>query len=863
MAICFVFFLFLPIITKIMRHITIDYGIDLGTTNSSICRMSEGIPTIIRSDNGMETMPSCVSFKKNGNISVGYSAFSDLGNSRLRALKRKSIATTYSCIEFKRYMGSDKSYSYADHNWSPEELSAEVLKTLCSFVTDDEVKSAVITVPAKFTVNQKDATLQAAHLAGIDQVELIQEPIAASMAYGLKAEDKNGIWMVFDFGGGTLDVALVHVTDGIMQVFDTEGDNYLGGKNLDEAIVSKILLPELTSRFVIDLSNLEIKTMFTDALKVVAEKLKNSLSYKDSETVCLEAGDWGEDADGEEIELDIEVTRKQVESAIEPILQKAVDVCKTLMIRNNIGYDKLSHLILIGGPTYIPLLRKMLREQVTQNVETRIDPMTAVAQGASIFASTLPVKRDLYAEDMDTDISLDVEFEGTSVEMETYVTVKPPRCEDNLEVSLIRRSDGWSSGYSKIGEKGGLVIAELLPNMPNVFRISAKIGDDEVRCFPSEITIVQGTKTGSAILPYNIGIEVFNPKRNKRVFTALTGLEKNRPLPAHGTVYGLKTMADIHGGDEMDNLRIAIYQGDDNAEGKTAALYEYVSDVLISGDDIASYIPEGSHLNVEINVDRSEMMSVVCEFPQSGQRVEKRLDTSKRQSDRSIAYLQDLIYRAYTQLRELTAELGDSDISLNLLHQIKQVEGALNAGGQSKQIEQHIKEVMRKLEEYSNDSEWELCLAALQRAFFSLQIEAAKRSDNEVAKKITESFGIQVERMIALKDERKAKYLQHQIEEYEYALCQADIYRNYIRNADANFSSIKWTNGQRAQQLVIEGMAILNKDPHAPLEHTRVIVETLLSLIKRKKVRSTDSSSGSAETSGGTGRLSKYDIPSM
>ena len=216
-----------------MKHITIDYGIDLGTTNSAICRMEQGVPAIIRSDCGMETMPSCVSFKKGGTIRIGQSAYTDLGKDKLRALKKKSAMASNSCIEFKRYMGSDITFSNAnaEHQWSPEELSAQILKTLCSFVSDDEVKAAVITVPAKFTVNQKDATLEAARLAGIKQVELLQEPIAASIAYGLKAEDKNGIWMVFDFGGGTLDVALVHVSDGIMQVFDTEGDNYLGGKN--------------------------------------------------------------------------------------------------------------------------------------------------------------------------------------------------------------------------------------------------------------------------------------------------------------------------------------------------------------------------------------------------------------------------------------------------------------------------------------------------------------------------------------------------------------------------------------------------------------------------------------------------------
>lgn len=838
-----------------MKHITIDYGIDLGTTNSSICRITEGVPEIIRSDNGMETMPSCVSFKKNGSINVGYSAYADLGNSRLRALKRKSAAASGSCIEFKRYMGSDKHYSFADHDWSPEELSAQVLKTLCSFVMDDEVKSAVITVPAKFTVNQKDATLQAAHLAGIEQVELLQEPIAASMAYGLKAEDKNGTWMVFDFGGGTLDVALIHVSDGIMQVFDTEGDNYLGGKNLDEVIVSKILLPEVLSRYVIDISDTETRTLLSEALKVVAEKVKNSLSYKESETVSLEAGDWGEDEDGEEIELEMVVTRAQMESVIRPILQKAVDVCKALMLRNGLGYGQLSHLILIGGPTYIPLLRQMLREQVTENVETRIDPMTAVAQGASIYASTLPAVRNLYADDTDADIDLIVDFEATAVDPETYITIHTDRPYDDLEACVIRRSDGWDSGYSKIGEKGGLIIAELLPDRPNVFRISAKVGGIPARCFPAEITIVHGAKTGSAILPYNIGIEVYNPRRKRRVFTSLTGLEKNRPLPARGIVYGLKTMEDIHAGAEEDILRIAIYQGDDNAEGKTAALYEYVSDVVITGDDMASYIPQGSHLNVEINVDRSEMMCVSCEFPQSGQKVEKRLDTSKRQPDQSAEYLHTLLSDASSQVRELSDKLGHNELSRELSDRIRNLEDTLNAGGQSKQIEQHIKEILRQVEDFANDSQWDICLAALRKAFFSLQIEAARRKNDETVARMMESFSIQMERVAELKDESRAKFLQHEIEEYEYAICKEEIYRNFIRNVNASFSMKNWTDPTLAQMLVLEGMAILNSNPSAPLEDTRDVVERLNGMMIREDVEYRNTSPGT--------RITKHDIPSM
>lgn len=819
-----------------MKHITIDYGIDLGTTNSAICRMEHGEPVIIRSDSGMETMPSCVSFKKGGTIRIGQSAYADLGNDKLRALKKKSAMASNSCIEFKRYMGSDKRFSNAnaEHPWSPEELSAQIVKTLCSFVSDDKVKAAVITVPAKFTVNQKDATLEAARLAGIGQVELLQEPIAASIAYGLKADDKNGIWMVFDFGGGTLDVALVHVSDGIMQVFDTEGDNYLGGKNVDEAIVSKIILPQITRKYALDLSDNEQYKLLTEALKVEAEKAKHKLSYSDSDTIYLEAGDWGEDEDGEEIELEITISRQELEDAIKPILQKAVDICKTLMLRNNIPYGKLSHLILIGGPTFMPLLRKMLREQVTENVGTGINPMTAVATGAAIYASTIPMKID--ENDIEDDVlQLSVDFESTTVDTQVFIPVKPKKFTQNLKVKMIRRADGMESILVPIIEQGGLIELDLIPKQPNTFRIVAYVNDVEVKCFPSELTIVQGTKAGTAILPYNIGIEVYNPKKNRCIFTAFTGLEKNRPLPAVGTVYGLKTLSDLHPGKEDDIVRIAVYQGDDSAEGKTAALFEYVSDVIVSGEDIISFIPQGSLVNIKIDVNRSEMMTIVADFPESGQKVEKHLDTSRRQEIKDFDYLKTQIMRATSQLNFLKETIDDTEEIIRINNQIQQIDDALNSGAQHKQIEQHLKEVLRSIEDYEMATEWDRERVKLQRALMSLQISVASRKDSS-ANRMVESFIAQVDRTIALKDILRARTLHVQIENYEYSLRQDEIYRNFIRWVDCDFCSLKWVNPKTAQELIRNAKDILKDDPEAPLSKTKDIAERIAGLLIREDI---------------------------
>ncbi|MBQ1930122.1 MAG: Hsp70 family protein, partial [Bacteroidales bacterium] len=206
-----------------MVQVKMRYGIDLGTTNSAICKMENGEPVIRKTDTLKDTLPSCVSFTKKKISRIGDGAYNDLRSDKSRATKSWNKGTENVFIEFKRTMGLDTSYesSFMERGFSSEELSAEVLKTLKSFITEETVTSAIITIPAKFKTDQIAATKRAATMAGITQCELLQEPIAASMAYGLSASQKDGHWLVFDFGGGTFDAALLRVEDGIMQVIDT------------------------------------------------------------------------------------------------------------------------------------------------------------------------------------------------------------------------------------------------------------------------------------------------------------------------------------------------------------------------------------------------------------------------------------------------------------------------------------------------------------------------------------------------------------------------------------------------------------------------------------------------------------------
>ncbi|MDE6491534.1 MAG: Hsp70 family protein, partial [Lactobacillus sp.] len=554
-----------------------------------------------------------------------------------RATKKMTAEASNTYVEFKRTMGTDTHYVSANmdsRSYSSEELSAEVLKALKSFITDEDFKSVVITVPAKFSALQKTATIEAAKLAGFNHVELLQEPIAAAMAYGLTTAQKDGYWLVFDFGGGTFDAALIKVEDGIIQVFDTEGDNYLGGKNLDYAIVDEILIPYLQNNYSIEgfLADPVKKEILRDAMKTYAEKVKNQLSFKESEDVISDLGELGEDEDGEEFELDLSITQEEVYKVMRPLFQKAVDICKDLLKRNNLAKGQLSKLILVGGPTHSPLVRQMLREQVTSNVDTSINPMTAVAEGAALYASTIDneVKED---EINSEDIVLDINFESMTVDTDLWIPVSLKSGAESVMVQFVRSDNTWDSGKTEIDKNGNVVELNLVEGKPNSFRVECfDHQGSRLNCFPKEITIIQGSKVGSATLPYDISLAVYNEKKERDVIKPITGLERNKTVPATGIANGLHTNVQVRAGVDTDILRIPLYQADQGGSGKSAIFYEFVGEVEINGDDVDVTIPTNANVDITVKVDRNEQMTVDAYFPDQDVTVSKTIDTSKKQS---------------------------------------------------------------------------------------------------------------------------------------------------------------------------------------------------------------------------------------
>lgn len=820
-----------------MARLKIDYGIDLGTTNSAICRMEQGEPAIKKTDTLKDTMPSCISATRRGAIKAGDGAYNDMKSDKRRATKtwRSESSNTY--VEFKRTMGSDKVYHSSNLNkdLTSEELSAEVLKALKSFITDEKVSSVVITVPAKFTVNQKTATMQSAKLAGFDHCELLQEPIAASMAYGLSSAQKNGIWMVFDFGGGTFDAALIKVEEGIMQVFDTEGDNYLGGKNLDEAIVDKLIIPYLQANFSIEriLEDKIKNEVLREAMKTYAEEAKNQLSFKESEDIISNIGDLGEDDDGEEIELDLTLTQAQVFDVIRPYFQKAVDICKKLLEKNNLTGSQLSKLILVGGPTHSPLIRQMLREQITSDVDTSIDPMTAVATGAALYASTIDaeVKEEEIKQDT---IRLDVGYESTSVETTEWVSVKLlDELVDTIMVELIRSDKAWSSGKTEINAMGNVIEAQLLEGKPNSFSVIAyDLRGNQIPCFPNEITIIQGSKVGNPVLPYFFAIAFWNAEKKIAALRPIVGLEKNKPIPAVGVRNDLKTSSQLRPGNMSDTIRIPIYQSDSEVYDdckKPAALYEYVADVVITGEDVNVLIPEGSNVEITLKVNRSEMIEMEVYFPSCDLTIERELDTRKKQSlEEAEQYVVNELQSAQWKINELKKE--GHDIS-SIQAQLDLVKDEKQSSNDPKRIMQHLKEVLRQINDFDEQAEWPRIEKELRGILAETEKDQDKYGTAETANMLRQ-LKTNANQVITTKDEPSAKAVIKQLRSLDYKLALIEYYVAWLFNWEKNFHSIAWRNPIRARQLVNSGVALISNSASAA--QLQPIIRELITLMPER-----------------------------
>ena len=836
-----------------MARIKIDYGIDLGTTNSAISRMENGEAIIKKTDTLKDTMPSCVYINKKKAIQAGDSAYNALKRDKLSAMKTWNDNNSNSYIEFKRTMGTDKKHfsSHMNEEFTSEELSAEVLKTLRSFIKDENVNSVVITVPAAFKNNQKEATREAAKLAGFDHVELLQEPVAAAMAYGLDSKSKDGFWLVFDFGGGTFDSALLKVEDGIIKVIDTEGDNYLGGKNLDLAIVDGILIPYFEKNYIIDsiLRDENKIQIFRNAIKYYAEETKIKMSFNETYNILSDLGDIpGEDDNGDEFELDILVTQEDMERVLSPIFQKAIDICRKLLDRNNLKGPSLDSLILVGGPTFSPVLRKMLEQQI-RKPDTSVDAMTVVSKGAALYASTVEVSEEVREQTRDkSKIQIEIGHEASTVELEEFVTLKiltdktEGTIPEKVFAEIIRSDKSWSSGKVEINEIGEVIEVHLLEAKTNSFEIALYDENGELlESEPKEFTIIQGSKIGSSTLAYNIGIEIKKRETGKIVFETLNGLEKNKSIPAVGTRNGLKTQIQIRPGMDSDMIKIPIYEGHYNAEGTRAIYNEHVTDIKISGADLPSLLPENSDVDLTVNIDRSEKITVTAYFPYLDFSYETEVErtTSSIETD----WLANEIRKAKGSVEELKESDNHLDKIPDIEREITELERKFESNRNDVDGKQEVLANLRKslkiIDELSETAEWPKLEEELKKEFYRLE-NVHKELGNDKSEQIVNQLRTQLEEILKSQNLKLGKTLLEEIQTTFFQLTLIYQLIAFIRHHNDHFNSFGWKDSYRARQLLNDALRHIGNNPE--VDTLQPIVIDLINLLPNDERPSGDNS---------------------
>lgn len=377
-------------------------GIDLGTSNSAAAVIEGGKTTIIPSAEGTtlggKAFPSYVAFTKENQLLVGEPA------------RRQAVTNTEGTVAaFKRKMGSDHKYSIHGKEYTPQQLSAFLLQKIkrdAEAFLGIKVEKAVITTPAYFNDNQRQATKDAGTIAGLDVVRIVNEPTAACLAYGIDKKGKDEKIFVFDFGGGTLDVTLMDFGSSVFEVISTSGDTQLGGTDMDQALVDYIA-GEFKKETGIDL---KADKMANQRLREAAEKAKIELSNVMETDINLPF--ITADASGPK-HLTQKLTRSTLEKLIAPIIDKCRGPIENALNDAKIKASDVTKIILVGGPTRMPIVQKFVENYVGRSVERGVDPMECVASGAAIQAAVLTGEvKDVLLLDV-TPLSLGIETLGS------------------------------------------------------------------------------------------------------------------------------------------------------------------------------------------------------------------------------------------------------------------------------------------------------------------------------------------------------------------------------------------------------------------------------------------------------------------
>lgn len=583
---------------------TINFGIDLGTTNSLIAKFDNGTVEVFQDSIALkQTLPSVVGFRKD-RILIGDNA---------RAFLEKDPKSVVG--NFKRKMGTTESFRIHSLGQSktPIELSAFVLKQLKTFIHTDEVPQAVvITIPASFDMVQSNATKKAGHDAGFKQVVLLQEPIAASLAYANKEKNldlKNSQWIVYDLGGGTFDVALIKIIEGELKVVDHEGDNYLGGSDFDALIVEKLVVPQLEKKgqFADLTTQMKDKDGKYNRLWYVllrkAEEAKIELSSRTSAEIEIVVTD---DEDNE-IEEVITITRSEFESIIKDAVDSTATMLNKILTRNSLRPQDLQFVLMVGGSTYIPFVRKRVEELLGMPVNTGINPTNAIVIGAAYYAATQEFDQSEIAAEQDAPVGMvrfRVKCEPTSQDSEAWFNARVDGDVSGLFYRITRDDGGYDSGLMALSPR----ISEDLPLQIDAYNLfSLKVYDEHNNPVPTNLNTIQIAQGKYGVIgqpiPEDLSLVLDDIANSDQRLATI--FRRNTILPATCKITPEASKTLIHGSDEA--IRIMVVEGPSENHYSANIVVGYLE---IRAKDLKRDLHRGTDIELEFTLSVSRELSV-------------------------------------------------------------------------------------------------------------------------------------------------------------------------------------------------------------------------------------------------------------
>ncbi len=571
-------------------------GIDLGTSNSVAALFDNHSMEFVRNAQGAFLTPSVVRIDGRGTVTVG---------ARARRFLESDPENTHAA--FKRLMGSASPLRFpaSARTMTAGELAACVLESICHDVREQcgfFPRGGVISIPALFELPQSAATSEAARKAGLETVELIAEPVASALAAGWTAQESNGYWLVYDLGGGTFDASLLETRDGFLRVVGHDGDNFLGGRDFDAALVDWALSEfKTTSGLTVSRGNPQDEPLVRKVRQAVEEtRIELSRTTRAALTVPLLK---------EGRDLDLVVDRELLQRLTSPFVQRTLDVTRRLIERHRVR--RLERIVLVGGPTLTPYLRIRVVEALEAPCGEGLDPMTLVAQGAAIFAASTGLDARPRSQITRPGRNLWLHYPPVSTDLFPHLVgrLAGEQQDPPLHAVRARRADGqWRSEDAVLDSENGFVMSlELTPRKPCEFNLEGRTRDgNHLELNPSSITIVQGLTIGDPPLSRAVGVALADNR--VRIY-----FERGTPLPARRT-FVHHTVESLVGGAGESVLKIPIVQG----EFERADLCRLVGTLLIAGDAEGGNLPPSTRLEVTLEVDRSGRLSARAIVPATG-----------------------------------------------------------------------------------------------------------------------------------------------------------------------------------------------------------------------------------------------------